>query len=209
MRLSKVYDVLAPVYGKVVPGLYELATSRAAQRLSASAPATVLEVGVGPGHILTAVGKRNRKRKAVTVGIDISRGMLKQSRKALEKHRLEANLVCGDAVKLPFRDAAFEGVVASFMLDLFQKDKIPNALREMYRVLAPGGRIVVASLQFSHPVLKYGWMAAHRLVPGLAKRIQPMDFREFLEGTGLRVLQDEQIPAAAGTRLLTLVKVMG
>ena len=35
MRISKVYDVLAPVYGRVVPSLYGLATSRAAQRLSA------------------------------------------------------------------------------------------------------------------------------------------------------------------------------
>jgi demethylmenaquinone methyltransferase/2-methoxy-6-polyprenyl-1,4-benzoquinol methylase len=207
MRISKVYDVLAPVYGRVVPGLYELATSRAAQRLSAGAPATVLEVGVGPGHILTAVGKRNRS--ATAVGVDISQGMLKQSRRALQKHSINAKLVCGDATRLPFRDGMFEGVVASFLLDLFQKEMIPGALREMHRVLAPGGRIVVASLQFSNPVLKYGWMAAHRVVPGLARRFQPVDFREFLEDTGLRVLQDEQIPAAAGTRLLTLVKVVG
>lgn len=207
MRISKVYDVLAPVYGRVVPALYELATSRAAQRLSAGAPATILEVGVGPGHILTAVGKRNKS--AVSVGIDISRGMLNQSRRALKKHRVGANLVCADALQLPFADGAFEGVVASFLLDLFQQRNIPDALREMLRVLAPGGRIVVASLQFSHPVLKQAWTLANRVAPGLAKRIQPIDFREFLEGTGLRVLQDEQIPAAAGTRLLTLVKVVG
>ena len=79
----------------------------------------------------------------------------------------------------------------------------------MCRVLAPGGRIVVATLQFSNPVLRQLGLLAYRFLPGVAKRIQPMDFREFLEGTGLRVLQDEQIPAAAGTRLLTLVKVVG
>ena len=120
-----------------------------------------------------------------------------------------ANLVCADALQLPFADGAFEGVVASFLLDLFQQRNIPDALREMLRVLAPGGRIVVASLQFSNPILKQAWMLARRVAPDLAKRIQPIDFREFLEGTGLRVLQDEQIPAAAGTRLLTLVKVVG
>ncbi len=183
MRISKVYDVLAPVYGRVVPALYELATSRAAQRLSAGAPATILEVGVGPGHILTAVGKRNRS--AVSVGIDISRGMLNQSRRALKKHHVKANLVCADALQLPFADGAFEGVVASFLLDLFQKRNIPDALREMLRLLAPGGRIVVVSLQFSNPVLKQAWMLASHVAPGLAKWIQPIDFREFLEGTGL------------------------
>ncbi len=207
MRISKVYDVLAPVYGRVVPALYVLATSRAAQRLSAGAPATILEVGVGPGHILTAIGKLNKS--AVSVGIDISRGMLNQYRRALEKHRVGANLVCADALQLPFANGAFEGVVASFLLDLFQQRNIPDALREMLRVLAPGGRIVVASLQFSNPVLKQAWMLARRVAPDLAKRIQPIDFREFLEGTGLRVLLDEHIPAVAGTRLLTLVKVVG
>ena len=207
MRISKVYDVLAPVYGRVVPGLYELATSRAAQRLSAGAPVTILEVGVGPGHILTAVGRRNKS--AMSVGVDISMGMLNQSKRSLKKRNVEAKLVLGDAVHLPFHDGSFEGVVASFLLDLFRQETIPTALREMCRVLAPGGRIVVATLQFSNPVLRQIGLLAHRVLPGVAKRIRPLDFREFLEGTGLRVLQDEQIPAAAGTRLLTLVKVVG
>jgi len=207
MRISKVYDVLAPVYGRVVPGLYELATSRAAQRLSAGAPATILEVGVGPGHILTAVGRRNKS--AMAVGVDVSMGMLNQSKRRLKKRNVEAKLVLGDAVQLPFRDGSFEGVVTSFLLDLFRQEQIPDALREMCRVLAPGGRIVVATLQFSSPILRRLGLLAHRYLPGVSKRIPPVDFREFLEGTGLRVLQDEQIPAAAGTRLLTLVKVVG
>ncbi len=207
MRISKVYDVLAPVYGRVVPGLYELATSRAAQRLSAGAPATILEVGVGPGHILSAVSRRNKS--AMVVGIDISRGMLNQSRRRLKKRKVEAKLVLGEAVQLPFRDGSFEGVVTSYLLDLFRQEQIPDALREMCRVLAPGGRIVVATLQFSSPILRQLGLLAHRFLPGVVKRIQRVDFREFLEGTGLRVLKDEQIPAAAGTRLLTLVKVVG
>ncbi|MEC4668532.1 MAG: class I SAM-dependent methyltransferase [Gemmatimonadales bacterium] len=207
MRISKVYDVLAPVYGRVVPGLYELATSRAAQRLSAGAPATILEVGVGPGHILSAVSRRNKS--AMVVGIDISRGMLNQSRRRLKKRNVEAKLVLGEAVQLPFRDGSFEGVVTSYLLDLFRQEQIPDALREMCRVLAPGGRIVVATLQFSSPILRQLGLLAHRFLPGVVKRIQRVDFREFLEGTGLRVLKDEQIPAAAGTRLLTLVKVVG
>ncbi len=207
MRISKVYDVLAPVYGRVVPGLYELATSRAAQRLSAGGPATILEVGVGPGHILSAVGRRNKS--AIIVGIDVSMGMLNQSRRRLKKRNVEAKLVLGDAVQLPFRDGSFEGVVTSYLLDLFRQEQIPDALREMCRVLAPGGRIVVATLRVSSPILRQLGLLAHRFLPGVAKRIQPVDFREFLEGTGLRVLKDEQIPAAAGTRLLTLVKVVG
>jgi len=208
MAMSKVDDLLAPVYGRVIPGLYSRAATRTAQRLSAGAPTSVLEVGVGPAHILAALAKKNRT--AHTVGVDISKAMLKQARRTLSKKKIEANLVCADGVKLPFRDAVFEGVVASFLLDLFQKEKIPDALREMLRVLAPGGRIVVASLQVSNPFLKHAMMFAYRVLPTLVgSRIRPIDFRQFLEGTGLRVLRDEEIPEAAGTRVLTLVKVVG
>ena len=208
MATSKVDDFLAPVYGRVIPGLYSRAVARTAQRLSAGAPTSVLEVGVGPAHILAALAKKNRT--AHTVGVDISTAMLGQARRTLSKKKIEANLVCADGVQLPFRDGVFEGVVASFLLDLFQKEKIPDALREMLRVLAPGGRIVVASMQVSNPFLKHAMMFAYRVLPTLVgSRIRPIDFRQFLEGTGLRVLRDEEIPEAAGARVLTLVKVVG
>ena len=207
MRISRLYDLLAPVYRRVVPPMYDLATSRAAQRLSAGAPANILEVGVGPGHILVAAGQRNPKARAV--GVDISAGMLKASRALLGQSGIDADLVRADATRLPFKDRAFEGVVASFMLDLFWKEQIPDALSEMERVLAPGGRIVIASLQFSNPLIKQVRMLTYRLVPEFMARFKAIDFKDFLENTGLRVLQDETIPQAAGTRLLTLVKVRG
>ena len=207
MRINQLYDLLAPVYRRVVPPMYNFATSRAAQRLSAGAPTTVLEVGVGPGHLLAAVSKKNPGARAV--GVDISRRMLKASRVMFERNATPADLVRADATKLPFKDRAFEGVVASFLLDLFWKEKIPDALRAMQRVLAPGGRIVIATLQFSNPVIKHFWLLTHRLIPNAFAALRPLDFKDFLEGTGLRVLQDEVIPQAAGTRLLTLVKVRG
>lgn len=206
--MSKVDDLLAPVYGRVIPGLYSRAATRTAQRLSAGAPTSVLQVGVGPAHILAALAKKNPGAHAV--GVDVSRSMLGQARRTLSDRQIEADLVYADGVQLPFRDGVFEGVVASFLLDLFQKEKIPAALREMLRVLAPGGRIVVASLQVSNPLLKRAMKLAYRVLPTLVgSRIRPIDFRQFLEGTGLRVLRDEEIPEAAGTRVLTLVKVVG
>ncbi len=207
MRISRLYDLMAPVYRRVVPKMYDLVTSRAAQRLSACSPDTILEVGVGPGHLLSAVGKKNPSARAV--GVDISKGMLKASRQALAKNGIRADLCRADATKLPFKNRSFEGVVASFLLDLFWREKIPDALREMERVLAPGGRIVIASLQFSNPIIRHAWLLTHKLVPRTMARLGPIDFEGFLGDTGLRILQDEVIPQAAGTRLLTLVKVRG
>lgn len=207
MKVSTLYDLLAPIYGRVVPGMYDLVTSRAAQRLLAGAPGTILDVGVGPGHVLTAMKKRNPA--AHTVGVDLSMGMLKQARRRLRKSEMTAGLVCADAIRLPFADGAFEGVVASFLLGLFPPEDIPGALKEMGRVLAPGGRIVVATLQISNPALRYIWLTLYKVLPPAVGFVRPIDFSTYLDGSGLRLLQDEEIPQAAGTRLMTLVKVVG
>ena len=54
----------------------------------------------------------------------------------------------GDATRLPFRDEAFDAVTISFGLRNVQDTEA--ALREMHRVTAPGGRVVIC--EFSHPM---------------------------------------------------------
>ncbi|MDH5643814.1 MAG: methyltransferase domain-containing protein [Gemmatimonadota bacterium] len=200
------YDLLAPLYGRVIPDLYNMLTFRTAKRLVAGGPSNVLEVGLGPGHILSEVG---RKASVPLIGLDISYAMLKQARRRLKEKNITAFLVCADGTDMPFADGSFDGVVASFLLDLFPQAKIPGALREMARVLAPGGRIVVASMQFSSPFLRVVWMLAYKVMPSLVGRLRPIDFTQFLEDSGLRVLNDEVVAQGAGTRLLTLMKVRG
>jgi deazaflavin-dependent oxidoreductase (nitroreductase family) len=110
----------------------------------------ILEIGPGTGPLLVriaaAVGPTGR-----VVGLDLSRGMLNQAagraRRAGLAERVE--LRQGDARALPFGDAAFDGAIATFTLDLFDTPDIPVVLAEIRRVLRPGGRLVVASLSRS------------------------------------------------------------
>ncbi|MEV6399700.1 demethylmenaquinone methyltransferase [Streptomyces sp. NPDC051907] len=79
---------------------------------------------------------------AYVVPCDFSLGMLREGKK---RHPW-LPLTAGDAMRLPFRDGVFDAVTISFGLrNVHETDA---ALRELYRVAKPGGRVVIC--EFSH-----------------------------------------------------------
>ncbi|MET9430398.1 demethylmenaquinone methyltransferase [Streptomyces sp. NPDC003036] len=80
---------------------------------------------------------------AYVVPCDFSLGMLREGK----RRHAWLPLTAGDATRLPFRDEAFDAVTISFGLrNVHDTDA---ALRELYRVTKPGGRVVIC--EFSHP----------------------------------------------------------
>lgn len=99
----------------------------------------VLDVGCGPGPYhpaIAAVGGR-------TVGADASPGMAGEAAAQARAGRLPVETVAADAERLPFRDGRFERALANHML--YHVPDQARALREMRRVLKPGGRVVLAT----------------------------------------------------------------
>ncbi|MFG3495532.1 demethylmenaquinone methyltransferase [Streptomyces sp. NPDC047928] len=80
---------------------------------------------------------------AYVVPCDFSLGMLREGK----KRNPWLPLTAGDAMRLPFRDDSFDAVTISFGLRNVQDTEA--ALRELYRVTRPGGRVVIC--EFSHP----------------------------------------------------------
>ncbi|WP_455361289.1 demethylmenaquinone methyltransferase [Streptomyces sp. SYSU K21746] len=80
---------------------------------------------------------------AYVVPCDFSLGMLREGK----KRHPHLPLTAGDATKLPFRDGVFDAVTISFGLRNVHDTDL--ALRELYRVTKPGGRVVIC--EFSHP----------------------------------------------------------
>ncbi|MFF4187924.1 demethylmenaquinone methyltransferase [Streptomyces sp. NPDC001691] len=83
---------------------------------------------------------------AYTVPCDFSLGMLRVGK----ERQPHMPFTAGDATKLPFRDDTFDAVTISFGLRNVQDTDA--ALREMYRVTKPGGRVVIC--EFSQPTWK-------------------------------------------------------
>jgi SAM-dependent methyltransferase len=102
----------------------------------------ILDVGCGAGPLLAAL----RERGAVVTGVDSSTKMLELARERLGDG---ADLHPADLSNpLPFPDGAFDDVIACLVLHYLEDWTAP--LTELRRVLAPGGRLIVA---VNHPLV--------------------------------------------------------
>jgi demethylmenaquinone methyltransferase/2-methoxy-6-polyprenyl-1,4-benzoquinol methylase len=86
---------------------------------------------------------------APTFGVDFCHPMLQIGVKKVRRTALPIELIEGDALNVPFADSVFDVVTVAF--GLRNIDDPECGLREMHRLLKPGGRCVV--LEFSHPQL--------------------------------------------------------
>ena len=110
---------------------------------------SVLDLAGGTGDLTTLYEKRVGSKGQVVLA-DINAAMLRTGRDRLINRGLAGNIRYAqvNAECLPFADNTFDCVTIGFGLrNVTDKDA---ALRSMYRVLKPGGRVIV--LEFSHPV---------------------------------------------------------
>lgn len=151
----------------------------------------VLDIAGGTGDLSLAFSKKVGATGEV-VHTDINEAMLRVGRSRLiDKGVLLPTLVC-DAEQLPFPDAHFDVVSVAFGLrNMTHKDA---ALREMCRVLKPGGRLLV--LEFSRvakPLTKaYDWYS-FKVLPTLGKLVAGDDasYRYLAESIRMHPGQDE------------------
>lgn len=80
---------------------------------------------------------------AVVTGVDIAEGLLKAARQLSKEEGLSIDWQLGDAEKLPFGDASFDGAISTFGI-MFATNQ-DAAISELARVVRPGGRVAVAA----------------------------------------------------------------
>lgn len=134
--VQRFYDRLAPSYDRYIL-FTEMVFVRGGRRWVCSrARGAVLEVAVGTGRNL-----RYYPGNVFLTGVDLSPVMLAQARARADSLGLAVDLRVGDAQSLPFPDQSFDSIVFTLCLCIIPDER--RALREAYRVLRPGGRLLL------------------------------------------------------------------
>jgi demethylmenaquinone methyltransferase / 2-methoxy-6-polyprenyl-1,4-benzoquinol methylase len=109
-------------------------------------PKLILDVATGTGDFAVEALRLNPEK---VIGVDISEGMLEVGRKKMIERKLDnrIELLSGDSENLPFEENKFDAVIVAFGVRNFENLEL--GLKEMLRVLRPGGRVVI--LEFSKP----------------------------------------------------------
>ncbi|MBI5237248.1 MAG: methyltransferase domain-containing protein [Deltaproteobacteria bacterium] len=141
-----IYDWLAPLYDLGVWFLFLLTggedriRGRVLAWLEPLRPESlVLELCCGTATL----SLRAAVRGANAIALDNSPGMLAVAREKAERLKTGITLIRADATTLPFREGAFDRVIASLGLHELGRDRAAVALSETMRVLKKGGRLVI------------------------------------------------------------------
>ncbi|PYF72531.1 bifunctional demethylmenaquinone methyltransferase/2-methoxy-6-polyprenyl-1,4-benzoquinol methylase UbiE [Pedobacter nutrimenti] len=120
---------------------------RAIRELKTIQPKTMLDVATGTGDFAFEAIKILKPEKII--GVDISSGMLEVAKKKINERNLEAvySVQIGDSEKLNFKDDCFDAITVAYGVRNYEH--LEKGLSDMYRVLRPGGKMVV--LEFSKP----------------------------------------------------------
>ena len=162
------YDIMNDVMSGGVHRIWKAAmmdwlAPRPGQRL--------LDVAGGTGDIAFRFLKRAGHGAAVV--LDLTESMLTQGRKRAEAEQLATSLdwVVGDAMALPFADNSFDVYTISF--GIRNVTRPADALTEAYRVLKPGGRLMVLEFsQLPNPLLQKAYdLYSFNVIPRMGQMI--------------------------------------
>ncbi len=120
---------------------------KAIRLLKKDNPQQILDVATGTADM--AIMASQILKPQHIIGIDISEGMLELGRKKVEKEGLVniIHLQRGDSETINFEENTFDAIMVAFGVRNFEN--LENGLAEMWRVVKPGGRLIV--LEFSKP----------------------------------------------------------
>jgi len=113
----------------------------------------VLDVGCGTGALLLAAAQRIGPVAAL-YGIDAAPEMVSHARRKAEAHQVQLEVVEGSADRLPYPPASFDAVFCTLTLHHLPASMRDAAIREMRRVLRPGGRVVIVDWQRPKSLVK-------------------------------------------------------
>lgn len=148
-HIGQLFDRIAPTYDALNHGLSLSIDKRWRRRVVRMLPKAdrVLDVAIGTADLTIEMIRQGKAEQVV--GLDLSKEMMAIGEQKVERmgYEKQVEFVFGNAQQMPFEDASFDGVTCAYGCRNFSD--LEAGLREMYRVLKPGGQVTI--LEFSYP----------------------------------------------------------
>jgi demethylmenaquinone methyltransferase / 2-methoxy-6-polyprenyl-1,4-benzoquinol methylase len=197
-RIAGVYDLLNQVMSV---GLHHEWRRRAADLAAVGPGARVLDVAAGTGDLTIELARRVEPGGEV-IGCDFSERMLAKAREKAPDLRFET----GDALALRYEDGEFDAATVGFGARNFAD--LERGLREMARVVRPGGRVVVLDFTTPRrpPLSTFYRIWFDRLVPVLGRLAGQPEAYGYLPSSVKRFPGPRELAAAISRSGMTNVR---
>ena len=162
-QVRRAYDAYSYFYGLLLAPLHRATSRVMLERARIGPHDRILEVAIGPA---TSFDQSCRRTNAAAIGLDLSGKMLRAAARKLRRRGIpNAALAQADARSMPFRDGCFDVVLSGHFLDLLPAKEIDRVVGEFYRVLKPGGRLVLANMSKPEDQGRSSWERLYGLLP--------------------------------------------
>ena len=171
-QVEAMFDGIAPTYDflnhALSMGIDRGWRRKAVETLDKYAPKRVLDIATGTGDFAILLGKMLKPEHII--GADISEGMMEVARRKVaalssELQGTEISFQKEDCLHLTFPADSFDAVTVAYGIRNFQD--LDAGLSEMYRVLKPGGHLLIVELATPprFPMRQLFWLYAHVVMP--------------------------------------------
>ena len=188
---AKVYNLLV---GRALAKIFDQMCDRFAPTEGLHAGMTLLDVGCGAGHLVAALGRRYPD--LVLTGVDLSKEMIRRAEDAT-RGLPNVSVRVADALDLGFPDQSFD-----FALSIASIKHWPNrvaGLREMLRVLRPGGRAFVMEVNRNATKAEImGFARRWRFAVWPMPHLFALHFKRFITTLGLTADELDAFCSKAG-----------
>ncbi len=194
-KVLRAWEKYAPTYDRQIAFLERRLFTGGREWLAERAVGRVLEVAVGTGRNLP-----HYSPGIALTGIELSPSMLALARQRAAELGLDVDLRVGDAQRLPFADGSFDTAVCA--LSLCTIPDPATALREMHRVLVPGGRLLLLDHVVSTwpPVRAAQWLL-EQVTGRTAGEYFTRRQLPLVHATGFEVVEVERLKAGIVERI--------